>query len=164
MSFKKDLERGKYYENKALENLKTHGFKKLKIYNGYKKEYDISGRFKKKKVYIECKYSKYLSYTNKIFIEVFTTKFTESGITATDSDYYILYSNFDYWNIETDELKRVLEEHLRSICNIKNATHIQLIDYVKENGTYTNNTIGVIIPIYKIQKRCIFYGNHKKHN
>lgn len=164
MSFNVDLKRGKYYETKALENLKTHGFKKLKIYEGYKKEYDISGRFKKKKVYIECKYSKYVSYTNKIFIEVFTTKFKESGITATRSDYYILYSYFDYWIIETDELKRALEEHLRSVCNIKNATHIQLIDYIKENGCYTNNTIGVIIPMDTIQKRCIFYGNHKKRN
>jgi Holliday junction resolvase len=160
--FKKDLERGKYYEHKALKTLTKHGFKELKIFDGYKKEYDIEGIYNNKKVFIECKYNKYTTYTNKFFIEVFTTKFNESGITATKSDYYILYSYFDYWIIYTNDLKRALEEHLRSIIQNKDVTKTQIVEYIKTNGTYTNNTIGVIIPINIIEKYTLWKGNHKK--
>ena len=69
--FKKDLERGAYYEIKALDILKQHKFKKLKRIEGYFKEYDIKAMYKNKKVFIECKYNRYTSYTNKFFIECF---------------------------------------------------------------------------------------------
>jgi hypothetical protein len=160
--FKRDLQRGKYYEHKALKTLSNYKFKDLHIFEGYKKEYDIEGVYKKKKVYIEVKYSKYVSYSNSIFVEVFTTKFKESGLTATRSDYYIMYGYFRYWIIKTEKLKKALEKHLRNTIMIKNPTQFQLIDYIKESGTYTKNTVGVIIPISIIEKYSKWTGIHNK--
>ena len=160
--FKKDLQRGKYYEYKALKTLSKYKFKDLHIFEGYKKEYDIEGVYKKKKVYIEVKYSKYVSYTNSIFVEVFTTKFNISGLSATKSDYYIMYGYFRFWIIETENLKKALEEHLKNEIMIKNPTRCQLVEYVKLKGTYTNNTVGVIIPISIIEKYTKWTGVHNK--
>lgn len=160
--FKKDLQRGKYYEQKAVKTLLKYGFSDLKMYDGYIKEYDITGIYRNKKVFIECKYNKYTTYTNKFFIEIMNTKFNESGLTATKSDYYILYSYFDYWIIKTDNLKRALEKHLRSIIINKNVSRCEIVDYIKENGIYTNNTIGILLPIEIINKYSKWSGNHKK--
>ena len=159
--FKKDLERGKYYEKKALNIMSKYGFSDLKMYDKYIKEYDITALYKNKKVYIECKYNKYTTYTNKFFIEIMTTKFKESGLTATKSDYYILFSYFDYWIIKTNDLKKALEEYLRSIINIKNVSKGYIVDYIKENGIYTNNTIGILLPIKSILKYVKWKGTHK---
>ena len=94
-NFFNDLARGIYYEKKAINIMSKYGFSDLKRVEGYKKEYDITGTYHNKPVYIESKYNKYTSYTNKIFIECFNTKYEPSGITATESTYYILFSYFD---------------------------------------------------------------------
>ena len=160
--FKRDLERGAYYEIKALEILKQHKFKKLKRIEGYFKEYDIKAMYKNKKVFIECKYNRYTSYTNKFFIECFKCDYTLAGITATESDYYILFSYFDYWIIKTDDLKKALEEQLRILHNNKKATREDLTDYIKSNGIYTKYTVGVLVGIDIINKYILFKGEHKK--
>jgi hypothetical protein len=160
--FKRDLERGAYYEIKALEILKQHKFKKLKRIEGYFKEYDIKAMYKNKKVFIECKYNRYTSYTNKFFIECFKCDYTYAGITATTSDYYILFSYFDYWIIKTDDLKKALEEQLRILHTNKKATREDLTDYIKSNGIYTKYTVGILVSIDIINKYILFKGEHKK--
>jgi hypothetical protein len=161
-NFFNDLARGIYYENKAVNIMSKYGFSDLKRVEGYKKEYDITGTYHNKPVYIESKYNKYTSYTNKFFIECFNIKYEPSGITATESNYYILFSYFDYWILKTDRLKNALEEQLRILINKNDATYDDLINYVKEHGIYTKNTVGVLIPIEIINKYTLYKGNHKK--
>lgn len=163
--FKKDLERGNYYEKKALNILKKHNFKDLTIIQGFNPYYDIQGIYKKKKAYIEVKYNKYTSYTNKIFIEVSKPNGTPAGLSITKSTYYILFSYYKYWIIKTNKLKKALEEFIRFELEkegIKKASNEQLFNYIEKEGIFTNNSIGVLIPTSNILCHSIFYGEHKE--
>ena len=160
-NFKKDLERGIYYEKKAINILKLYGFKQLERVEGYNIGYDIKGTYKKQKVTIEVKYNKNATYTGLFFIEVAKKDLSPSGLSATTADYYILFNYFDCWILRTVDLQEALEQYIKKIIKRRNPTRDHMTRYIIENGTYTTNTLGILLPIKIIEKYALFIGAHK---
>ena len=166
-SFNKDLERGKYYEKKAVSILNMHGFNDLKHSEGYNPYFDIEGRKGKKKFYFEVKYDSYTANTKKIFIEISKPDNMPSGLSITKSDYYILFSYFEYWIVETEKLRELIKIYLNDKIK-EEGKHTdkleehELFKAICDYSTCTKNSRGFIIPISYILKHSVFNGTHNE--
>lgn len=170
-TFYNDLQRGKYYEKKAISILKTHGFDDLKHIEGYNPYFDIEGKEKKgkkeKKVYFEVKYDAYSANTKKFFVEISKQNGRPSGLTITKSKYYILFSYYEYWIIPTEKLKESIKSYLidklREEGNNKNELYEgDITNAIYTFSTCTNNSRGVIIPLSYILNHSIYSGFHNE--
>lgn len=165
--FKKCLEIGKIYERKSLKILLKHKFKGVVMDEGYNPYYDIEAFKNNKKVYIEVKYNSLTHKTKYIFLECSKIDLCPSGISITKSDYYIFFSNYDYWICKTYKVKKVLEDTIRrelKKVKITNATYDDLINYIEHEGLRTKNTVGILINVDDVIKICSYKGIHKMKN
>ena len=140
--FKKDLNRGQYYEYKALHILKSLDFTKIHHFKGKEPRYDIKARFNKKKVYIEVKYNKNADKYNNFIIELSKADGTPSGLSITKSNYYMLFSYSKYYLIETIKLHMIVKQYI--------------LNALKEEGI--QEPTPDIITNYILNKTFNFYG------
>jgi len=164
--FKKCLDVGHYYEKKSINILLKHNFIKIKNDYKYNPYYDLRAFENNRRVYIEVKYNKLTHKTNKIFLECCKRNLQPSGISITRAHYYIFFSYYKYWIVETDKVKQLLETTIRNILinnNIPNPTKEQIILYIEHEAIKTNNTIGILLSVNDVNKICKYKGTHKSN-
>ena len=162
MEFKKCLEVGHLYETKSLYILKNHKFKNITIDYKYNPYYDITAYKKKKKVYIEVKYNSLTDKTQKIFLECCKTNLNASGLSITQSHYYIFHSNTQYWICKTHKIKKLLNKVIRNRLEktTNNITNEKICSYIEYYGIRTKNTIGILLEVEDIETICIYKGSN----
>jgi len=170
-TFYKCLRIGHTYERKSIKILEKHHFYKIYCNYEYNPYYDLTALIKKndklKKVYIEVKYNSLTDKTGFIFLECCKTNLKPSGLSITKSDYYIFFSDSQYWIIKTDRVKSILENTIRTElkkAKITDATEEQLLNYIEHNGLKTKNTIGVLISVSDLLKVCSYNGIHNNND
>ena len=164
--FKKCLAIGKIYENKSINILLKYGFTNIILDNSYNSYYDLEAVRKNKKVYIEVKYNSLTDKTHKIFLECCKHKngvLLPSGISITKATYYIFYSNTKYYIINTNKVKKILENTIKKEfikVGHKKPTHDELINYIEHKGLRTKNSIGILISVDDVIRKCKYKGIH----
>jgi len=162
MSFNKCLIIGKKYEQISIEILKRHGFINIILDNSYNSFYDLTAERKKKKILIEVKYNSLTDRTGYIFLECCKINLTASGISITDAEYYIFYSESKYWIVKTNKIKILLEHTIKRELKknklMTDPTDEQLFNYIEFYGIKTKNTIGILLLVDDVKKISKFKG------
>ena len=161
--FKKDLELGKKYEYKSIDILKKYGYINIEIDDTYNPYYDLTAYKNEKKVYFEVKYNALGDKLKTVFLECCKyPKLYQSGISITKANYYILFTNTKYYICGTDKLKNILKKTIQKKLKANGLKHIKdehLISYIEHEGKRTKNSIGILIDVEDVKRKCKYKGS-----